>query len=356
MLKTAIFLGAGASAAEGAPLQNDVFKEYFRALADSDGLGHFLDHNPFAPHNAIPRFFGDMFGVSTRGADLDSVVFPSFEEALGILDIADSRSESFGVMHYPDGQLPTRGNTIAMMRMHLIRLLADVVKNSLENKGHGLHKRLLQILNRDDLLTEVHFVTTNYDCIVDDALVSLGACVHTDYGIDFANSDALTTNHNALNLKLYKVHGSLNWSFCSVCNDVNLITSDSRSSTSYEQCSGCRHNFRRPILVPPTFFKNLSNAYLAMVWNKAENSLREVERIIFCGYSFPDADLHVKYLLKRIELLGSLKDVTVMNHFNGKSSDQKKQERLRYERFFKVAVKYTDTSFEDFSRDPSKYL
>ena len=31
-MKTAIFLGAGASAAEGAPMQGDLFNEYFKAV------------------------------------------------------------------------------------------------------------------------------------------------------------------------------------------------------------------------------------------------------------------------------------------------------------------------------------
>lgn len=39
-MKTAIFLGAGASAAEGASLQNELFREYFKLVKDQ------FDPNP----------------------------------------------------------------------------------------------------------------------------------------------------------------------------------------------------------------------------------------------------------------------------------------------------------------------
>ena len=35
-MKTAIFLGAGASAAEGAPIQTNLFKDYFKLIKNRD--------------------------------------------------------------------------------------------------------------------------------------------------------------------------------------------------------------------------------------------------------------------------------------------------------------------------------
>ena len=37
----------------------------------------------------------------------------------------------------------------------------------------------------------------------------------------------------------------------------------------------------------------MSNVYLSSVWNKAEHAFRNSDLVIFCGYSFPDADIHI---------------------------------------------------------------
>jgi hypothetical protein len=62
----------------------------------------------------------------------------------------------------------------------------------------------------------------------------------------------------------------------------------------------------------------MSNIYLSTVWHKADQALRDIKKFIFCGYSFPDADLHVKYLLKRMQTGGgsnrSTKFIIINNH------------------------------------------
>ena len=80
--------------------------------------------------------------------------------------------------------------------------------------------------------------------------------------------------------------------------------------------------------------------------------MRGIKKIIFCGYSFPDADIHIKYLLKRLELgKNNPLEVIVINHFEGKRDDiMKDMEKERYIRFFKnyECINYTDMSFEKF--------
>ena len=80
-----IFLGAGASAAEGAPVQKDLFSAFFRM--DSRG------RNP-ASIERLRRFFKQFFGIDIT-EELDGIAFPSFEETPGVLEIAMDRGESF---------------------------------------------------------------------------------------------------------------------------------------------------------------------------------------------------------------------------------------------------------------------
>ena len=123
-----------------------------------------------------------------------------------------------------------------------------------------------------------------------------------------------------------------------------------------KKCSECRTIFS-PMIVPPTFYKDLNNVFLSTIWNRTDVALRKVKHIVFCGYSFPDADIHIKYLLKRAQTNreGSLK-VTVVNNHPGKDQELGEQERKRFDRFLGTTVKHTDLSFEDFSADPLTVL
>ena len=82
-----IFLGAGASAADGAPLQKDLIRKYFQPnqppLRSESG--------PIA--DRLWGFFQDFFGIDTCTNVADP--FPTFEEALGVLELALSRGEVF---------------------------------------------------------------------------------------------------------------------------------------------------------------------------------------------------------------------------------------------------------------------
>ena len=113
-----------------------------------------------------------------------------------------------------------------------------------------------------------------------------------------------------------------------------------------------------PIIVPPTYFKNMSNVFLSTVWNKSEMAIRDSDVIVFCGYSFPEADMHIKYLLKRVQTSrkkDNLKVIVVNNHSKKRRSIREK-EKNRYKRFLGKDVIYTTYSFEEFAENPKKII
>ena len=63
-------------------------------------------------------------------------------------------------------------------------------------------------------------------------------------------------------------------------------------------CPQCA-TFVEPVLITPTQLKDYRNPHVAKVWTLAETALREADRAIIIGYSLPDDDLDVIYLLKR---------------------------------------------------------
>ena len=82
-MKRAVFIfGAGASASAGLTTQAQLLKNYFKS-----GI-----NTPDSFHSALSSFFKEFFHL-----DVDSATsFPTFEEALGILELALEKEETFG--------------------------------------------------------------------------------------------------------------------------------------------------------------------------------------------------------------------------------------------------------------------
>jgi hypothetical protein len=271
--------------------------------------------------------------------------------------------------------------------------MALVIAKELGGQIPLLHEKLVRHLRNAGHLPNTIFISTNYDILIDNALLNpppeetSGSLI--DYGVEFTNFDLPEdvqeqwrrwNRPNPTATKLYKLHGSLNWLFCPTCNSLTLTPGMKGAiqllgiDDPAAKCQVC-HSLMTPIIVPPTFYKDMSRIFLSMVWNKAESALRKADHLILCGYSFPDADMHIKYLLKRIQTnrSGQKLRVTVINNRPHKEDEndsrpcecqscspqaalQRKNEELRYRRFLGPDVNYEDSSFEDFAADPSRFF
>jgi hypothetical protein len=136
-------------------------------------------------------------------------------------------------------------------------------------------------------------ITFNYDTVLEDALMNID--IPIDYGFqeDWTTYDDSwpkpKTKKNAL--KLLKVHGSVNW-FQNEPELQNLTIYRSYGVGVSKDLMPHRH----VAIVPPTWRKDFSGP-LTDVWRQSIHALRDATRIIFVGFSFPDTDAHIKYLL-----------------------------------------------------------
>jgi len=360
-MKTAIFLGAGASASEGAPIQSKLFYEYFRILKTSP------HYSTSEMEQELENFFALMFDidVNTSLDNLNRINFPTFEEALGVLDLAEIRNESF--KDFSNLNIASNSGRLKRMRIYLTLLMAKAIHDNLFN-SNKIHSKLIQNLNYNRKLKDTFFISTNYDILIDNAIVNLFPDYSLDYGVDFVNYNEPNdwTKPNSNNIKLFKIHGSLNWLYCPTCNNLRLTPKEKGvikllSEDSYELnqavCRKCDTVYS-PIIVPPTFYKDFTNVFLNLVWNKTEQCLLETEHLVFCGYSFPDADMHIKYLIKRIQKnrRNSNLKVSVVNNHSGKKTEMKKEEKYRFQRFLGFGVNYTELSFEEFAENPERLV
>jgi NAD-dependent SIR2 family protein deacetylase len=321
MVNTAIFLGAGASCAEGAPSQGQLFADYF----SSDTFRQ----SPEDMDRELATFFLEMFQIDVDHGDIRNIQFPTFEEVLGLTDLAIIRKEAF--KHFDIENRAANSGRLRFIAQYLVFLVAKVLDFKLQDRALR-HRNLVVALRDANELKRVAFVSTNYDILID---------------------NALTEEHDQ-----GKPHGSLNWLFCPTCNELEItpkekgvvtrLISDFRNAA----CPRCESVYM-PLIVPPTFYKDLNNVFLSTIWNKTDIALRKVQHIVFCGYSFPDADIHIKYLLKRAQTNRNAPlKFTVVNNHRGKKVDEAAQEEVRYKRFLGATVNYTTKSFEDFAADP----
>lgn len=353
-----IFLGAGASAAENLPIQNELFSQYFKYI---------LPKNKTSKMNLeLAKFFRDLFYIDVTSPNIEDINFPTFEEVLGVLDLAEQKRESF--KNYKSESYNDNNTSISYIRQSLIMLTAYALNNA-NSTSNSYHKLLLENLVKENLIKDTNFISANYDIHIDNAIASLydtnEFSAMLDYGIDFTNFN-LSKNfwQKPIDpvIHLYKIHGSLNWLYCPICNSITLTPYEGGvmriiENINQAKCLNCEE-LTVPIIVPPTYFKNMSNVFLSTVWNKSEKLLRESDLLIFCGYSFPEADMHIKYLLKRVQtsrLKENLKVVVVNNHSKKRNSLREK-EKNRYERFLGKNVIYTEYSFEEFAKDPKKII
>jgi hypothetical protein len=338
-----IVLGAGASRADGAPLQYDLLREYFLSEKKNSGT----------PMNKELRsFFLAFYGIDTAAIG-KTADFPTFEEVLGTLELALARNEDFRVPQQPAPEIWDQ-RRIQECRSHVVGLICTILAKKLgAAPGSSKQAHLLLVKNLPRTSANFSFLSFNYDLLIDNALANHNYSV--DYGTSFANPP----QNGGPSVGLYKLHGSLNWLRCPICGALTNTGDVKGASYPTEQRQRCKtlncNAATTPIVIPPTFFKVMSDFHLQQIWHVAERKLAAADRIYFCGYSLPDADMHIRYLLKRAEVnRGSTPEVFVITNHIEKSDADREQERKRYTRLYRDPSKviYTSLGFKDFAEDP----
>lgn len=171
-------------------------------------------------------------------------------------------------------------------------------------------------------------ITLNWDILLDNAINDI--LIETDYGLGLGDYDPFgvvdyccyisplnqsdrrirpglwTLGCKGYNVKLLKIHGSLNWLQCTGCQ--RMFTGFGEKIAISEaigmECRHCREHGclsrLRSTLIMPTFLKDLSNFQIKLVWQNASIELMEARKVVFIGYSLPDADFEFRQLLSRM--------------------------------------------------------
>jgi hypothetical protein len=288
-----IIFGAGATKDSGGPLTNEILHEAFQA-------GPSL----IAQQNAIQllqQFLHENF-PSQRVKPED---YPSLPLLLSLVDTAIDRKQAFG-------QWPLE--RVADVRQAFEAAIFAVLDFRSPQAEMNSYLGLLQLAYPMNT-PEATVISLNYDMILDMAMFELSnqrkPGSMPSYGCDIRTQayQACTDRWGSL----FKIHGSVNWMYCSQCHHLDIGWSSKRGAPSrigqlfftledqYLQkvmCPECGTRLR-PILITPTHRKDYRNPHLSRIWYEAERALQRANRVIFVGYSLPDDDVDVIYMLKR---------------------------------------------------------
>jgi hypothetical protein len=212
-----------------------------------------------------------------------------------------------------------------LVRWYAAELLTTT--NWMMGRGGSIKRLIERELRRSGGLA---IITFNHDLLIENALSLLAPrlfgqtwCLSHAYGFNASltpiaskgeptftlNCPGDTGNH----IPVYKLHGSVNWVFrtlrrypthdfarrelkLALWNNVKLTPWVDRVTNP---ARGRKAWYLWPLVVPPIYEKHgFIHGELAGIWQLAAEKLHTATRVLFWGYSFPQADLHARYFFQ----------------------------------------------------------
>jgi len=337
--------GAGTSHPDGVPLQRHILPII---LNDEE-----ISNSEIG--KIVVGFIKDNFAY-----DAETKEYPHLESVFLFLDYFIQQNESLSSTY-----------TISIIREikeYLIKLIHHIVNKKTDQKSAVYHRFWEAVENYN---TNISIITLNYDTLLEQAFDHLYERIgYIDYSFHLMNYNKsaelaffnywidprkpieLKTNSNPVPFKIIKLHGSLNWKYCSCCNQTLLtpwdraIDLNKGKLTWYSQkanenlayiCPVDKTEFETLILTP-SFTQNLKHQVITQLLGEAGREIRAAKKIVFVGYSLSNADVHIRALFQKN--LAADTEVIVVNPRLTKSLE------LKYESISKNTNFITST-FED---------
>ncbi len=171
-----------------------------------------------------------------------------------------------------------------------------------------IHKAFIRPIKKEIQTDDVTIITTNYDLSVDMPFQYLFDKNKIDYGIEYRDveEDIIHGRSKEPALKYYKLHGSLNWLQCDLCNHYYINPYGSiahqpyRENTDANNTCFCNHQLKlQSVLVAPSVIRDIRDSNLLQIWRAATDAIRLADKIVFVGYSLPDEDFAIQTLISR---------------------------------------------------------
>ena len=313
MKKSVFILGAGFSKNENAPLQAELIREIFKIRTKDLSPDYRKVFTRY--RNDFKAFLSDTFFIDEshfKDLSLEDIYTP----------IDRCMIDNLAFRNIPPRDL-----------MELRQKINGLVIIMLDYKLHLERSKDSHIEKFTDFLIELRaryrkedpfaILSTNWDMLLDDSFrrkippkegIIDYCCNPSAYDPKEEIIPGLSAiEMNMYNVKLLKLHGSMNWLQCRRCQRLYVTFFEKIAIDEYVNkpvCRECEHNFRNELtpdggtflnslLIMPTLLKDLNNFQLKLIWQNAGIELSEASKIVFMGYSFPMADFELRQLLAR---------------------------------------------------------
>jgi len=290
-MPTVYIFGAGASKAvtNRAPLMKDFLSAAFKTFPDDSRI-------------SAVRDFVCNFYLSCRLEDDVHMLWPRLEDLLSQLDLSIAQNRPLSPYH----KVPR----VQELREHVVYLIAKVLHETLDS----LEDSATQDFVRDVWQKEDTIISLNYDIILDNALLEERRQVN--YGTEVRLVSKMPQCWQGVDpqennpVPLYKLHGSLNWLYCPICQELDITEGQNGALLTFDderpvQCRPCGCPYE-PLIITPTLLKSYASGLLVEVWRRAEKRIACADHLVFIGYSLPDADIEVKGMIKRADYNSAL--------------------------------------------------
>lgn len=266
-----IIFGAGATKDCGGPLTGEILPEAFTSDVTLTLQQDALD--------LLRQFLNENFPVlAQRQGPQD---YPSLPLFLSLLDTAIDRKQPFAPAWPPE--------RVAQVRQAIEAAIFAVLDFRSPQQEVGSYLGLLQLAYPGPQ-PEATVISLNYDMILDMAMFELCQLRKPDsvpsYGCDIKTKGYQYKERWG---RLLKIHGSVNWMYCSQCHHLEIGWSSKRSAphrigslffrplddqyAHKSQCPECRTPLR-PVRITPTHRKDYRNPHLARIGYEAERALQ----------------------------------------------------------------------------------
>jgi len=323
MKKTIVFfLGAGASRPFGIPLTNEILPKILSSIEKRDLFVEIKDYKnrPYGDYsegkrremeNDLQKFLYHLLPGLEQKFRTNKGELPLITEILSLVDhLAVNGNRPFGGALFKDGK------ELSYYRYLLDRAIYEVLADD-EDRSFSEEEYLNDFVSYISKLIhdkwQVTIITTNYDTMVEMRIYeeiykpdTIG--YHIDFGFSWRDVSTGAIHQpeiRKLQLRIYKLHGSLNWLKCDLCDHVyinpwgNLIHQSFRKKVDYDNSCHCATGPLRSLIVAPSLERDVRDANLLHVWKSSVQALREAEKLVIIGYSLPQEDLAIKSLLMR---------------------------------------------------------
>ncbi len=291
-LRKLIILGAGASRAAGVDAERRRVPLTCLPPLNADFFTHLQRITETKHRETVRKAVADV--VELFGSNFSLTLEDYFTQLEFLLDAVDIASRN------PDldrRELVARRNNLMAALGAVLESSTNEIINS--KQGCPLHRDLLAHLTSADSI-----VSFNYDCLIDDVLSRYGDNKwNPRWGYAFPTRQAVDgldrwspkkpARGRKESLRLFKLHGSVNWQLPK--NDRDPIHLKSRIHR--------QRGTPRFSIIPPVSNKSLGGetaeaTIFRAVWRRCARQIRNADVIAVVGFSFAQTDLYAQSLFR----------------------------------------------------------